>query len=41
MQTKLPGMNYFKTALLLAALTGFVLVAGYLLGGQTGLVIAL
>ena len=34
-------MNYFKTALLLAALTGFVLVAGYLLGGQTGLVIAL
>ncbi|TBR25004.1 MAG: protease HtpX, partial [Reyranella sp.] len=34
-------MNYFKTALLLAALTGFVLVAGYLLGGQTGLVVAL
>jgi len=34
-------MNYFKTALLLAALTGFVLVAGYLLGGQSGLVIAL
>ena len=34
-------MNYFKTALLLAALTGFVLVAGYLLGGQTGLVISL
>ena len=34
-------MNYVKTALLLAALTGFVLVAGYLLGGQTGLVIAL
>jgi heat shock protein HtpX len=34
-------MNYAKTALLLAALTGFVLVAGYLLGGQTGLVIAL
>ena len=34
-------MNYFKTALLLAALTGFFLVAGYLLGGQTGLLIAL
>lgn len=34
-------MNYFKTALLLAALTGFVLVAGYLLGGESGLVIAL
>ncbi|MDP1839277.1 MAG: M48 family metalloprotease, partial [Reyranella sp.] len=34
-------MNYFKTALLLASLTGFVLVAGYLLGGQSGLVIAL
>src|SRR6476646_4555930 len=34
-------MNYMKTALLLAALTGFFLVVGYLLGGQTGLVIAL
>jgi heat shock protein HtpX len=34
-------MNYFKTALLLAALTAFFLVAGYLLGGQSGLVIAL
>jgi heat shock protein HtpX len=34
-------MNYFKTALLLAALTGFFLVAGYLLGGQGGLMIAL
>jgi len=34
-------MNYFRTALLLAALTGFFLVVGYLLGGQTGLVIAL
>ena len=34
-------MNYFKTALLLAALTAFFLVAGYMLGGQTGLVIAL
>ena len=34
-------MNYFKTALLLAALTGFFLAAGYMLGGQGGLVIAL
>ena len=34
-------MNYFKTALLLAGLTGFFLVAGYLLGGQSGLVLAL
>jgi len=33
-------MNYFKTALLLAALTGFFLVAGYLLGGQSGLLLA-
>jgi heat shock protein HtpX len=41
LETIFPAMNYFKTALLLAALTGFVLVAGYLLGGQTGLVIAL
>lgn len=34
-------MNYFKTALLLAGLTGFFLVAGYLLGGQSGLILAL
>ena len=34
-------MNYFRTALLLAALTGVVLLAGYLLGGPSGLVIAL
>ncbi|MCW5732572.1 MAG: zinc metalloprotease HtpX [Enhydrobacter sp.] len=34
-------MNYFRTALLLAALTGFFLVVGYMLGGQSGLVIAL
>lgn len=34
-------MNYMKTALLLAALTGFVLAIGYLLGGQGGLMIAL
>ncbi len=34
-------MNYFRTALLLAALTGFFLVGGYLLGGQSGLMLAL
>jgi heat shock protein HtpX len=34
-------MNYMKTALLLAALTGFFLVVGYALGGHTGLVLAL
>ena len=34
-------MNYFRTALLLAALTGFFLVVGYLLGGQSGLLLAL
>ena len=34
-------MNYFRTALLLAALTGFFLVVGYLLGGRAGLTIAL
>jgi heat shock protein HtpX len=34
-------MNYFRTALLLAALTGFFLVVGYLLGGHAGLLIAL
>src|SRR5260370_26584069 len=34
-------MNYFRTALLLAALTAFFLSIGYLLGGQCGLVIAL
>ncbi len=34
-------MNFFRTALLLAALTGFFLVVGYLLGGQTGLLLAL
>jgi len=36
-----PAMNYFRTALLLAVLTGFFLAIGYLLGGQSGLVIAL
>ena len=35
------AMNYFRTALLLAALTGFFLVVGYLLGGEAGLLIAL
>lgn len=34
-------MNYFRTALLLAALTGFFLIVGYLLGGQSGLILAL
>jgi heat shock protein HtpX len=34
-------MNTMKTALLLAALTGFFLAVGYLLGGQAGLLIAL
>jgi len=34
-------MNYFRTALLLAVLTCFFLAIGYLLGGQSGLVIAL
>ncbi len=34
-------MNYMKTALLLAALTGFFLAIGYLLGGRGGLMIAL
>jgi heat shock protein HtpX len=33
-------MNYMKTALLLAALTGFFLVVGYALGGRGGLMIA-
>jgi heat shock protein HtpX len=34
-------MNFFRTGLLLAALTAFFLAVGYLLGGQSGLVIAL
>lgn len=34
-------MNYFRTAVLLAGLTGFPLVVGYLLGGEVGLVLAL
>jgi heat shock protein HtpX len=36
-----PAMSYFRTALLLAVLTGFFLAIGYLLGGQSGLLIAL
>ena len=33
-------MNYAKTALLLAAMTGLFLVVGYLLGGMGGAMIA-
>ena len=33
-------MNYARTALLLAAMTGLFLAAGYLLGGQGGMVVA-
>jgi heat shock protein HtpX len=33
-------MNYFKTALLLAALTGLFMAIGFLIGGQTGMLIA-
>src|SRR5262245_29407835 len=34
-------MNYFRTALLLAALTGLFLAVGYMIGGQAGMLIAL
>jgi heat shock protein HtpX len=34
-------MNYFRTALLLAALTALFLGVGYLIGGQAGMLIAL
>jgi heat shock protein HtpX len=34
-------MNYARTALLLAALTGLFLAVGYLIGGQGGMIIAL
>lgn len=34
-------MSYFRTALLLAAMTGLFLAVGYMLGGQTGMLIAL
>ena len=33
-------MNYFKTALLLAALTALFMAIGFALGGQGGMVIA-
>lgn len=33
-------MSYFRTALLLAAITGLFLVIGFMLGGQSGMVIA-
>ena len=33
--------GYVRTALLLAGLTGFFLAAGYMMGGQVGLIIAL
>ena len=34
-------MNYLRTAVLLAAMTGLFLVIGFMLGGQTGMIIAL
>jgi Zn-dependent protease with chaperone function len=34
------SMNYFRTGLLMAALTGLFLAIGYLIGGQSGMVIA-
>ena len=34
-------MSYFRTALLLAALTGLFLAIGFLIGGQAGMLIAL
>ena len=33
-------MNYVRTAILLAALTGLLMGLGYLLGGETGALIA-
>jgi heat shock protein HtpX len=33
-------MNYFRTGLLMAALTGLFLAIGYVIGGQTGMVFA-
>jgi heat shock protein HtpX len=33
-------MNYFKTAILLAGMTGLLMVVGFLIGGQTGALIA-
>ena len=34
-------MNYFKTAILLAGLTGLFMGVGYLIGGASGAMIAL
>ncbi len=34
-------MNYFRTAILLAGLTGLFMGVGYLIGGATGAMIAL
>jgi heat shock protein HtpX len=34
-------MNYMKTAVLLAGMTALFLAIGFMLGGQTGMVIAL
>lgn len=34
-------MNYFRTALLLAGLTGLFMAVGFLIGGQSGMLIAL
>jgi heat shock protein HtpX len=34
-------MNYFKTAILLAGMTGLLMVVGFLIGGQSGALIAL
>src|ERR1043165_2642070 len=34
-------MNYFRTALLLAGLTGLFMGGGYLIGGGTGAIVAL
>jgi heat shock protein HtpX len=33
-------MNYFRTAILLAAMTGLFLAIGYLIGGEAGMIIA-
>jgi heat shock protein HtpX len=37
----LPAMAYARTALLLAALTGLFLAIGYLIGGESGMLVAL
>lgn len=34
-------MNYVRTALLLAAMTGLFLAVGYMLGGEAGMIVAL